>query len=114
MYSTLFSTSFSRRFASLAAPGYGRHHLFDFGGCGEVRKLLFPWHLENAIRGYNKYYNEERDHESLGNVTPDAMYFGRALGCPRTSDDVHPTAGVAEIVKMIAAKARKDNKLKPI
>ena len=30
----------------------------------------FPWQLEAAIRDFVAYYNNERYHESLDNVTP--------------------------------------------
>ena len=37
-----------------------------------------PWHLEQAICEFVRYSNEERYHETLDNVTPADMYFGRA------------------------------------
>ena len=41
---------------------------------------FLPGDLEHQIRAFVDYYNNGRDRESLGNLTPADVYFGRDEG----------------------------------
>ena len=43
----------------------------------KLEHYYYPWELEHAIGQFVQYYNHERYHESLDNITPADRYVGR-------------------------------------
>ncbi|MCB0027621.1 MAG: IS3 family transposase [Anaerolineales bacterium] len=48
----------------------------------------FPWELEQAIAQFVAFYNNERYHESLNNLTPADVYFGRVKEVETRRDQI--------------------------
>ena len=43
----------------------------------KLEHYYYPWELEHAIKQWVQHYNHHRYHESLNNVTPADVFFGR-------------------------------------
>ena len=44
----------------------------------KLQHYTIPWDLEREFERFVRCYNEKRYHESLDNLTPADVYFGRA------------------------------------
>ena len=44
----------------------------------KLRNYYYPWELAQAIEAFVEYYNHERYHEALDNLTPADVYSGRS------------------------------------
>ncbi|MEN8247970.1 MAG: integrase core domain-containing protein [Bacteroidota bacterium] len=44
----------------------------------KLENYFFPDQLRESLESFVHYYNHERYHESLNNMTPADVYFGRA------------------------------------
>ena len=51
--------------------------LSPISGSSNTPNIDLPWELERSIAQFVHHYNHERYHESLDNITPADMYFGR-------------------------------------
>lgn len=54
----------------------------------KLQNYYLPWELEQEIGLFVKYYNHERVHESLDNMTPADVYYGRYRQIKRLRDMV--------------------------
>jgi hypothetical protein len=68
-------------------------------------RQLYPWELEAALRNFVAYYNNERYHESLDNVTPADVYFGRQYEIVTERDRIKKRTMRKRKKEYMAAKA---------
>ena len=50
--------------------------------------FYFPWDLEAAIATFVDEYNHRRYHESLNNMTPADVFFGRAAAIQSRREEI--------------------------
>ena len=53
-----------------------------------LENYYLPGALEEQVRGFVEHYNYARYHESLGNLTPADVYFGRGEAILRERDTI--------------------------
>jgi putative transposase len=71
----------------------------------KLQHYYFPWELEAALRDFVAYYNNERYHESLDNVTPADVYFGRQYAVLTERDKIKRLTMKRRRKEYLAAKA---------
>ena len=71
----------------------------------KLQHYYFPWELEAALRDFVAYYNNERYHESLDNVTPADVYFGRQYEIISERDRIKKRTMRKRKTEYLAAKA---------
>ena len=54
----------------------------------QLQNYAYPWDPEREIARFVDYYNYQRYHESLDNVTPTDVYFGRAAEVRSRRDQI--------------------------
>lgn len=67
----------------------------------KLDNYYYPWDLEQAIGKFVEYYNNERYHESLDNVTPADVFFGRH----------HEILSERQVIKLETLKKRRAENL---
>lgn len=68
----------------------------------KLDNYYYPWDLEKALGSFIDYYNNERYHESLDNVTPADVFFGRH----------HEILSQRQVIKLETFKKRRAENLR--
>ncbi len=71
----------------------------------KLQHYYYPWELEAALRDFVAYYNNERYHESLDNVTPADVYFGRQYAVLTERDKIKRLTMERRKKEYLASKA---------
>ena len=79
-----------------------RYHL-SLKNVVELELYRLPSDLEKAVANFIHFYNEERYHESLDNVAPADVYFGRAERILKERDQIKQRTLAAR--RRLAARA---------
>jgi hypothetical protein len=65
----------------------------SFGHSSKNRIMLehyyLPGHLKAQVAAFVEHYNHQRHHESLGNLTPADVYFGRGQAILRERERIN-------------------------
>ena len=79
----------------------------------KLQNYYFPWELEREIHSFVDYYNYERVHESLDNMTPADVYNGRTQEIQTLRDIVKKETMQQRRRKNLGLMPLKRNVIKP-
>jgi transposase InsO family protein/transposase-like protein len=68
----------------------------------KLDNYYYPWELEKVLAKFVNYYNNERYHESLNNVTPADVFYGRH----------HEILSQRQVIKLQTMRQRKEENLR--
>ncbi len=71
----------------------------------KLEHYYYPEQLKTVLRDFVTYYNNERYHESLDNVTPADVYFGRQYEISTERDRIKKRTMRKRKKEYLAAKA---------
>ena len=71
----------------------------------KLQHYYFPWEMEAAIEDFVACFNHERYHESLDNVTPADVYFGRRYAVLTERDTIKRLTMKRRKKEYLASKA---------
>jgi hypothetical protein len=71
----------------------------------KLENYYFPWALEATLKDFVAYYNNERYHEALDNVTPTDVYFGRQYAVLSRREKIKRTTMRKRKEEYLAGKA---------
>ena len=54
----------------------------------KLQMFYYPWELEQAVANFVDYYNNQRYHEALDNLTPADVYCGRGKEIQTRREDI--------------------------
>ena len=81
----------------------------------QIKLLVWesPGELSKEIGRFVKYYNSERYHEALGNVTPDDVYYGRKEAILRKRADLKYKTAAHRRINNLMINNRKETQTIP-
>lgn len=79
----------------------------------KLQNYYLPWELEREIGLFVRYYNHERVHESLDNMTPADVYYGRNRQIQKLRDMVKEQTLEQRRRKNLGLRPKQDHGIRP-